>query len=64
MSKNGAGKRRIHALHVKAVRAMKEAVEEVIRDHARTGDRVVIWRNGKVVQVPAAQLLPRKPRKR
>ena len=57
MSKNGGTKRSIHLIHVKAERALKKAVAETIRDHARTGDPVVIWRNGKVVWVPAKQLL-------
>lgn len=51
-------------MHRKAEQALKKAVAETIRDHARTGDPVVIWRNGKVVQVPAASLLPRRSRKR
>lgn len=56
--------RNIRALHKKAEQALKKAVEDTIRDHARTGDPVVIWRNGKVVQVPATQLLPRRSTKR
>ncbi len=60
MKTNGRLKRIIHAINVKAEQAMKRAVAETIRDHARTGDPVVIWRNGKVVWVPAAQLLRRK----
>ncbi len=57
MKKNGSAKRSIGSIHAKAERAMKEAVTETIRDHARTGDPVVIWRNGKVVWVPASHLL-------
>ena len=59
MRTNGI-KRSIHAIHVKAERAMKAAVAGVIRDRARTGDPVVIWRDGKVTWVPAAQLLRRR----
>ena len=58
--KNGALKSRLHAMNLKAIQALKKAVAETIRDHARTGDPVVIWRDGKVVRVPAAQLLRRK----
>ncbi len=57
MRKNGSLKRSVHLLNVKAEKAMKEAVAETIQDHARTGDPIVIWRNGKVVWVPAKQLL-------
>ena len=57
MSKNGGAKQSIHSIHVKAEQAMKEAVAETIQDHARTGDPLAIWRNGKVVWVPAKQLL-------
>lgn len=32
-----------------AEEALKEAVAEVIADHKRTSDPIVIWRNGKVV---------------
>ena len=63
MRTNGI-KRGIHAIHVKAEQAMKAAVAEVIRDHARTGDPLAIWRNGKVVWVPAAQLLREQRRRR
>ena len=42
---------------LKAEKAFKKAVKEEIEDHARTGDPVVIWKNGKVVRVPAEQIL-------
>ena len=64
MSKNGGVKQRIHAIHVKAEQAMKEAVAETIQDHARTGDPLAIWRNGKVVWVPAKQLLQKQSKHR
>ena len=60
MKKHGSLKRSVHLVSVKAEQALKAAVVETIQDHARTGDPVVIWRNGQVVQVPAAQLLRRK----
>jgi hypothetical protein len=44
-------------LHAGANKAIKEAVRGVIEDHKRTGRPVVIWRNGKIAKVPAAQLL-------
>ena len=64
MRKNGSLKRSVHLINVKAEKAIKKAVAETIRDHARTGDPVVIWRNSKVVWVPAQQLLQQKPRRR
>ena len=36
--------------------ALKEAVREAILDHARTGDSVVIYKNGKVIEIPARKL--------
>ena len=64
MRKNGQLKRSVHRISVKAEQALREAVAETIRDHARTGDPVVIWRNGKVEWVPAAQLLRRRSKRR
>ncbi|MBI3325020.1 MAG: hypothetical protein HYZ92_07040 [Candidatus Omnitrophica bacterium] len=49
-------KRRVHLVSVKAEKALKKAVAKTIQEHARTGDPVVIWRDGKVVWVPAKQL--------
>ena len=43
-----------------AEQALKKAVHETILDHKRTGDPLVIWRHGKVVRVPADQLLRKK----
>ena len=49
---------------VKAEKALKEAVTDTIRDHARTGDPLAIWRNGKVVWIPAKRLLQQQSRSR
>lgn len=35
--------------------ALKEAVAKAIADHARTGDPIVVWRDGRVAHVPATQ---------
>ena len=43
-----------------AEKALASAVHKAILDHARTGDPLVLWRNGKVVLVPAKQLLRKK----
>ncbi len=36
--------------------ALKKAVAKTIEDHRRTGDPIVIWRDGKVVKVHPDQL--------
>ena len=59
MRKNESLKRRVHLVSVKAEKALKKAVAKTIQEHARTGDPVVIWRDGKVVLVQAKQLLQR-----
>jgi len=43
-------------LEVRAEEALKKAVAETIADHKRTGDPIVIWRDGKVVKIPADQI--------
>ena len=63
MRKNGSLKRSVHLVSVKAEQALKEAVAETIKDHARTGDPVVIWRHGKVAWVPAKQWLQQQRKK-
>ena len=37
--------------------ALKAAVEKVIEEHAREGLPLYLWRDGKVVAVPAKELL-------
>ena len=64
MRNNGSLKRSVHLVSVKAEKAMKEAVAKTIQDHARTGDPVAIWRNGKVVWIPARRLLQQQSRSR
>ena len=41
----------------KALKALREAVREMIEERAREGRKVVIWRNGRVAKVPAKPLL-------
>jgi hypothetical protein len=43
-------------LEERALMALEAAVEEVIEDHAREGLPLYIWRDGKVVAVPAEEL--------
>ena len=40
------------AMAFRAEKALKKAVTLTIADHKRTGDPIVIWRDGKVVEVP------------
>ena len=40
----------------KAERAMKKAIKGVIADRKMRGEPLIIWKNGKVVKVPASQL--------
>ncbi len=43
-------------LEIRAEMALKEAVEEVMEDHIRSGRPIHIWRDGKVVEVSADEL--------
>jgi hypothetical protein len=42
-------------LFERATMALKAAVEQVIEEHAREGLPLYIWRDGKVVAVPAEE---------
>jgi hypothetical protein len=44
-------------LEERALIAFQEAVREVLEERAREGASVSIWRDGKVVEVPAKELL-------
>jgi len=44
-------------LQEKALKALKEAVREVVERHKRSGRPLAIWQNGRVTQVRANQLL-------
>lgn len=45
-----------------AEEALRLAVYEAIQDHAKSGDPVAIWKNGKVVWISARKLKLRRPR--
>ena len=49
------------AMACRAEEALKKAVTLVIADHKRTGDPIVIWRDGKVVKIPAEKIAIREP---
>ncbi|MBW1802401.1 MAG: hypothetical protein JRJ85_16935 [Deltaproteobacteria bacterium] len=43
-------------LEIKAEEALVKAVGKAIADHKRAGHPIVIWRDGKVVKIPADQI--------
>ena len=49
-------KTRTMSLSQKAEKALKEAVRNVIKDHKRTGDPLLVWQNGKVVKISSNRL--------
>lgn len=44
------------AILKKAGKAMRSAVQKVLTEKKMRGEPAIIWRNGKVVKVPASQL--------
>ena len=56
-------KQKLPRTAIQAEKALREAVYETIKDHKRTGDPIVVWRNGKVVRVPAKKINLKKLRK-
>ena len=48
----------------KAERALRIAVANTIEDHRRSGDPIIVWRNGKVVKIPASRIPRRKVSRR
>ena len=43
-------------LNSKAEKALKSAIDKLIDDHKRRRQPLIIWRNGKVLRISAAQL--------
>lgn len=39
-----------------AEEALRRAVDRVVEEHRKSGEPLAVWRNGKVVHVPADQL--------
>jgi len=54
-------KRTPFLLAYKAEEAFRRAVAEAIAEHRRNGVPIAIWRNGKVVRIPADQIEVREP---
>jgi hypothetical protein len=44
-------------LEIRAEMALKEAVAEAIAEHKRRGNPIAIWRDGKVVVIPAEEIV-------
>jgi len=44
-----------------ALEAFRKAVASAIAEHRRNGVPIAIWRNGKVVRIPADQIEVREP---
>ena len=47
-------------MHNQALKAMKEAVAQVIEEHRQRNLPLALWENGKVRMVPPGQLCKRK----
>ena len=41
----------------KAEMALKKAVHKVVKEHERTGEPLIVWKNGKVAKVSARHVL-------
>ena len=54
-------KRTSFLLAYKAEEALRKAVAEAIAEHRRNGVPIAIWRDGKVVRIPADQIEVREP---
>jgi hypothetical protein len=48
-------------LAYRAEEALRKAVAEAIAEHRRNGVPIAIWRDGKVVRIPADQIEVREP---
>ncbi len=48
-------------LAYRAEEALRKAVAEAIAEHRRHGVPIALWRNGKVVRIPADQIEVREP---
>ena len=43
-------------LSQKAEKALKEAVRDVIKENKKTGIPLVVWKDGKVIEIPPKKL--------
>ena len=49
-------RRRGSLLELKAKRALKKAVANVIKEHKRTGEPLIVWHRGHVARIPASRI--------
>jgi hypothetical protein len=49
-------KRNALSLTQKAMQALTDAVAKAVEDHRRRGIPLAVWRNGRVVSIPATQV--------
>ncbi len=56
--------RRIPAVFRRAEQALRIAVAKTIEEHRLSGDPIVIWKNGRVVKIPANKISRRKTSRR
>jgi len=54
-------RRSLPPLAYRAEEALRKAVAEAIAEHRRNGIPIAIWRNSKVVRIPADQIEVREP---
>jgi hypothetical protein len=54
-------RRSLPPLAYRAEEALRKAVAEAIAEHRRNGIAIAIWRNGKVVRIPAEEIEVREP---
>jgi hypothetical protein len=54
-------RRSLPLLAYRAEEALRKAVAEAIAEHRRNGVPIAIWRNGKVIRIPADQIEVREP---
>ena len=47
---------RVPAIVRKAEKALRIAVAKAIEEHRLSGDPIVVWKNGRVVKIPASRL--------
>lgn len=40
----------------KALRAARDAFSKLVRERRKTGETLILWQDGKVVEIPASQI--------
>lgn len=57
---SGAMSKRSRQLASLALKALRIAVAKTIEEHRLSGDPIVVWKNGRVVRIPASRIPRRK----